>query len=315
MTYQTWGDIKLATLQKMFASKGTTLNVDSSTEEYIYSMPQAANEALQMLATAGKFILDSLTIIVQPLNNLLAGDEFQRSYVMFTEPLVFKADGAKSYYFRANGYVNVSIFVGENLVKEIAVASNETYDKYKGVIANPDNETVRMVFYPDYPSNIKNVALYPTAFVSDEAVPDNEDFVQYRLDEILPDFYQLSPGDIYYEGNREPKYLAADKYYQEAGKTLVLRRDMPGSYTVYYKKYPQTITIDTPDDYELVLDPEVSALLPLYMASQLYKDDDNSISTVYRNEFEVAFERLIVSSQSGSVPRREEFVSETGWTS
>jgi hypothetical protein len=79
---------------------------------------------------------------------------------------------------------------------------------------------------------------------------------------------------------------------------------------VYYKAYPDQITLDTPDDYELPLDPEVATLLPLYMASQLYKDDDNSIATVYRNEFEVAFERL----QNGSnIPRKEEFVSNTGW--
>ena len=31
----TWGDIKLAVLQKMFASNGTTINSDSSTTEYI----------------------------------------------------------------------------------------------------------------------------------------------------------------------------------------------------------------------------------------------------------------------------------------
>ncbi len=313
MTYQTWGEIKLATLQKMFASKGTTINVDSSTEEYIHSMPQACNEALQMLATAGKFILDSLTIIVQPLDNLL-NESGQRSHVMFTQPLEFTADKAKSYYFRANGYITVNIYVGDEVQTTINVASNSTYDKYKGMISNPDGEKVRLEFIPEYPSNIKNVALYPTAFVNDAAVPDNEDFVMYRLDDLLSDFYQLSPGDIYYEGNEEPKYLAADRYYQEAGKTLVLRRDMPGAYTIYYKKYPQTITLNTPDSYEMVLDPEVAALLPLYMASQLYKDDDNSIATVYRNEFEVAFERLVVSSQNNSVPRREEFVSESGWT-
>lgn len=315
MTYKTWGDIKLATLQKMFASKGATLNVDSSTEEYIYSMPQAANEALQMLATAGKFILDSLTIIVQPLNNLIPEGVAKSSYTMISEPVEFSADGAQAYYFRANGYLTAEIYVDDVVVNTITVADNATYKGYKGLISNADHGTVKIVFTPQYPSNIKNIALYPTQFANDDAVPDYEDFVKYRLDELLTDFYQLAPGDIYYEGDPEPKYLAADRYYQEAGKTLVLRRDMPGSYTVYYKKYPETITIDTPDSYEMVLDPEVSALLPLYMASQLYKDDDNSISTVYRNEFEVAFERLVVSSQSGSVPRREEFVSESGWTS
>ena len=68
--------------------------------------------------------------------------------------------------------------------------------------------------------------------------------------------------------------------------------------------------MDTPDDYELALDPEVVTLLPMYMASQLYKDDDNSLSTIYRNEWEVAFERL---SQNSNAPHKEEFTSESGW--
>ena len=46
------------------------------------------------------------------------------------------------------------------------------------------------------------------------------------------------------------------------------------------------------------------------MASQLYKDDDNGIATSYRNEFEVAFERLKANNVS---PSAEKFTSESGW--
>ena len=66
----------------------------------------------------------------------------------------------------------------------------------------------------------------------------------------------------------------------------------------------------TDDDYILPVDPEVAAIMPLYMASQLYKDDDNSIATTYRNEFEVARDAL---SQWANVQRKEEFTSITGW--
>jgi hypothetical protein len=128
------------------------------------------------------------------------------------------------------------------------------------------------------------------------------------MDKLLEDFYQLY--EIYYEGPDKPYYLQVSSYYQEADKTLVLQRNEPGTYTVYYKAYPSHITLETPDDYELALDPEVATLLPMYMASQLYKDDDNSISTVYRNEWEVAFERL---SQNSNAPHKEEFTSESGW--
>ena len=64
------------------------------------------------------------------------------------------------------------------------------------------------------------------------------------------------------------------------------------------------------DDYELNVPPEVAVILPLYMASQLYKDDDNGIATSYRNEFEVAFERLSLPAVLSS---SEKFTSESGW--
>jgi hypothetical protein len=78
---------------------------------------------------------------------------------------------------------------------------------------------------------------------------------------------------------------------------------------VYYKAYPAPITDETADNYELPLQPEVVVLIPLYMASQLYKEDDNSIATSYRNEFEVGFERLnkLIGDST------KEFVSESGW--
>ena len=91
---------------------------------------------------------------------------------------------------------------------------------------------------------------------------------------------------------------------------LVLDRDTPGNFRVYYKAYPPTITDTTPDDEELAIDNEVYPLLCLYMASQLYKDDDIAISTTYRNEFEVGFERL---RDSVSTPSAEVFTSESGW--
>ena len=52
-------------------------------------------------------------------------------------------------------------------------------------------------------------------------------------------------------------------------------------------------SIDTPDEYDVPVEDCIAVILPLYMASQLYKDDDNGIATTYRNEFEVAREGLV----------------------
>lgn len=320
--YNTWQEVKLATLQKMFASKGQTIQIDSSNEEYIYAMPQACNEALQLLSTAGKFIIEPVQIVVSPLPNLIMDSTAKKTYSIIGDKVVFNAKGAKSFYFRANGNMEVHIYVDGEEYTATATGEDDgsidipilidtkSFDAFKGLIENPDNKDVRIEFISDYPSNIKNIALYEASFPLPKDVQPFEDFIHFHLPDIAEDFYQLASGEIYYEGEREPRYIAAQNYYQEADKTLVLERSMPGTYTVYYKKYPAAITNETEDEYELVLDPEVAALLPMYMASQLYKDDDNAIATVYRNEFEVAFERL---TQYAEVPKKEEFVSDSGW--
>ena len=49
---------------------------------------------------------------------------------------------------------------------------------------------------------------------------------------------------------------------------------------------------DTKDDYKLTISEDACVLIPLYIASQLYKDDDISQATAYRNEFEVGLQDL-----------------------
>lgn len=62
------------------------------------------------------------------------------------------------------------------------------------------------------------------------------------------------------------------------------------------KKYEKTaiehITSETANDYEIQLPADACVLIPLYIASQLYKDDDIAQATAYRNEFEVGLQDL-----------------------
>ena len=84
----------------------------------------------------------------------------------------------------------------------------------------------------------------------------------------------------------------------------------PGEYQVYYFARPKPLLEDTPDDFVLPLEEDMAVLLPLYVASQLYKDDDGQISTSYRNEFEAALAAL------GGAKRQyghEQFYDKAGW--
>lgn len=60
----------------------------------------------------------------------------------------------------------------------------------------------------------------------------------------------------------------------------------------YEKTSVDKITDNTDDDFKLNYPEEACVLIPLYIASQLYKDDDISQATAYRNEFEVALQDL-----------------------
>lgn len=303
----TWYDVKLATLQKMFAADNSIVN-DESTSGYLAAMPYAANEALQMLSTVGKFIVKHITIVNNPTKNLLA-DSIAKPINQFDDERRYSVDGAKSYYFECSGIGEYSVYVGGDLVANESIDSPTVFTKFKNLVSNPDNKSVEIVFTTSYPMAVRNVAFYGANFADAESIPIFRDKIPYVMTDLVDDFYMIDPQGIYFEGDYST-YLQTSDFYQEADKTLVLDRDRVGSYTVYYKAYPPQFTADTEDSYVLPLDPEVVALMSLYMASQLYKDDDNGIATSYRNEFEVAFERLRNSTNRST---KEEFTSESGW--
>lgn len=307
----TWGDIKLKTLQKLYATNNgsTSIPTDNSTREYISAMPGAANEALQMLATAGKFIIKHIDIAHIPVKNLIPNAENIRSVERGT--IEYSADKARSFYFELKGKVTLTITVGDTEGEPIELESATGFSGYRYLIENTDDLTVKVSFVSDYPFGLKNVALYSADYQTADDIPAYSEYIRYDLSQMLDDFYMVDNSQVIYEGDANvARYTATTDYFQEGFKVMLIHRDKPGNYKVYYKAYAPMITLDTPDDTELALDPEVAALLPLYMASQLYKDDDVGIATIYRNEFEVAFERL---TKAVSAPSSEKFVSVSGW--
>lgn len=131
-------------------------------------------------------------------------------------------------------------------------------------------------------------------------------FHRCSMKSLTGDFYGFT-GEVYYTEGADRWRTQA--YRTEAQDVMILPGTFAGVFSVYYNAYPETITASTEDDYELTAPPEVQALLPLYMASQLYKEDDNGIATSLRNEFEVAYDRL---SENNPMLKGEP-EDETGW--
>lgn len=304
----TWQDIKLRTMQKMFAAKGNEIPNDTSSVDYLAAMPGACNEALQTLATAGKYIIKSIQIAHNPIRNLLTDGKRIKSSE--GEPLEISASGARSLYVEVLGNVTMTIYVDGTAVESDVISSKAHYSPVRKLISSTSTQTVAVKFASDYPLAIKNFALYRATFEAEDDIPTYAEVCKYDLRELADSFYQLANDPIIYEGELDQRYLQTSDYFEEGGKILVLNRDKPGNYTVYYRAYPQKITSSTPDNYVLEVDPEIEALIPLYMASQLYKDDDNAIATVYRNEFEVGLQRLLDANRA---PSSAEFTSESGW--
>lgn len=197
----TWYDVKLAALQKMFASDGTDIsNPDEATKEYLNAMPHAANEAIEMLCTAGRYL--------------------RKSYMI-------------------------------------------SKDKGEALTVNLEYE--------------------------------------------VPDYWRMGNMEVYKLVDDTPEPVDGVALY--GGKYLVFPAEYEGDFEFFYDAKPTTITLSTPDSKKIDLPDDAVVLLPLYIASQLYKDDDNAIATMYRNEFETAFERLT----NPRTVTKEKFSSNTGW--
>ena len=309
----TWYDIKLATLQKMFAAEGSTIPTDESTQDYIASMPYACNEALQQIATAGKFIIKSVSIAHFPVPNLIDNSRAKAIHTIYNgDTFVIDADNVHSVTYDVLGTGTLNVYVNDSLVtyEPIEINSPTGFTEVKENVENPNNANVRYEFTAGNQLSVKSIGFYACDFPEEKDIPSFKPYLRYPVRDYASDYYQLDSNQIFYEGGTGEEYLQTTDFFQEGNKVLVLPREKAGNYTIYYKAYPEQITTGTDDEYVFPIDDEVATLIPLYMASELYKDDDNGIATTYRNEFEVAFERL---SQKANVPVAEHFKSLSGW--
>jgi len=138
-------------------------------------------------------------------------------------------------------------------------------------------------------------------------------FCKYDLQEVAKDFYSLRGKEVYIDDGES--YGKTKDFQVEDGSILVLPNERSGSYTIYYNSYPKEMTSETVDSEELYIDPEVAALIPLYVASQIYKDDDIGQSVQFLNEFEAKREILLQRSMEAEQESygKESFSSVTGW--
>ena len=136
-----------------------------------------------------------------------------------------------------------------------------------------------------------------------------QEVITVDLNSIVDDLFQLKTNGIYFS-DTDGRVYENDQEDYFGNDYLLLNGKNYGVYRVYYYAYPLKATADTAGGEDMQLDPDVASLVPLYMASQLYKDDDNGIAISYRNEFEVGRELLTRERNNGGSGK---FRSTTGW--
>ncbi len=133
----------------------------------------------------------------------------------------------------------------------------------------------------------------------------------YDLRQVFPDFYTLYDGYIMYTDG--VVYERAE-YETEGDSILLLPADKMGTWRVTYCAYPERITKETTKDTELTLAPEAASMVALYIAGQVYKEDDISLAQTYMNEFLEWLNRLKENAKKAdSMGKNTKWKSRTGW--
>lgn len=138
------------------------------------------------------------------------------------------------------------------------------------------------------------------------------EWMSYDLRELVEDFYTLE--SIYRDS--DGKYERFPGYRLEGERYLLLPQQAGGSFILWYAAYPPKLTKDTLGEFPLDLHPEALSMVALYMAGQLYKDDDLSLAQTYMNEWATWLEELKISAKraKGRNSSSGTWKSVTGWT-
>lgn len=122
----------------------------------------------------------------------------------------------------------------------------------------------------------------------------------YDLDELVDDYYKIYK--LFINGKETNNYVFKTDNILE---TLPLKEN--DTITLYYEAYPELLDSNTANNDVLENHIENLMILPLYIASELYKDDDISLATMYRNEFEALVDNKY------SKDNNTHFESVNGW--
>lgn len=161
------------------------------------------------------------------------------------------------------------------------MVNNKKYLTYLNVMPYIANEGIRILTNRGLPITVTDTLEATDATASDDT------YYYFAMSTFDSRFSKMVEINIY--ENASPIYT-----YKDDNSVISIEKTIFDKYTVKitYIRKPTKITPTTLSTEEIDLPEEEIDLLPLYIASELYKEDKIAVATIYRNEFEVALESL-----------------------
>ena len=133
---------------------------------------------------------------------------------------------------------------------------------------------------------------------------------RYDLRALAPDFMRLIADRVSFEDGE--RYESDASYRLEGDTVIVLPGREHGAYLLSYEAYPEEVRADTPDGQTFSLAPEALDLVPVYMASRIYGEEDISLATHYLNQYHVR--RSELASRGAARGTGGGFATQSGWS-
>lgn len=140
--------------------------------------------------------------------------------------------------------------------------------------------------------NIKRLVIDTSDISLEKYISDDGNFIVFNIKEYLSDTLEENEilDYLYTEVIQYKNKLDDNLLFDEQDGTLYIdKRFIDYNQTkllIKYRIIPYKYTITTPSNTIIDLPYNIASIVPLYLASELYKDDDISLSTQYRNQFE-----------------------------
>lgn len=253
-----------------------------------------ANSALLDLAATNGKQYESISFVQNNIENLTecAKDEI---YAHTKDDIIFESDNsAVSYYFECDGTATVYI---DNYVNDVwtnissfNINSDNVFKEYRGFITgiDPAAQSIRLRFSGVYMYNVKNVAMYSVKrsdLLSD--IPQYGRMCKYNIAAMTngadgSKFIAFSDTNILKHNGH---YVSESDYVIIDEHTIAVPHDAIGEFTVYYISYPSQISDNISASEVIDIDPEYAALIPLFIASNIYADDNIALASTCYNKY------------------------------